>query len=110
MVVNNVGYRQAENIWQPVEPGRNIVLTIDLAVQRKAERALQIYGAVTRGAVVVMDVQTGDLLALAGHLDVLVHGKAVVRGGNAVLPAGKRGILAGCPCAAPKPSASAFRA
>jgi penicillin-binding protein 2 len=65
VVVNNVGYRQAENIWQQVEPGRNIVLTIDLAVQRKAERALQIYGSVTRGAVVVMDVQTGDLLALA---------------------------------------------
>ena len=65
VVVNNVGYRQAENIWQPVEPGKNVVLTIDLQVQRKAERALQIYGAVTRGAFVVMDVQTGDLIAMA---------------------------------------------
>ena len=65
VVVNNVGYRQAENVWQPVEPGKNLVLTIDLPVQRKAERALQIYGAVTRGALVVMDVHTGDLIAMA---------------------------------------------
>ena len=65
VVVNNVGYRQAENVWQPVEPGKNVVLTIDLPVQRKAERALQIHGAVTRGALVVMDVHTGDLIAMA---------------------------------------------
>ena len=65
VVVNNVGYRQAENVWQAVEPGKNVVLTIDLPVQRKAERALQIYGAVTRGALVVMDVHTGDLIAMA---------------------------------------------
>ena len=65
VVVNNVGYRQAETVWQPAEPGKNVVLTIDLRVQRKAERALQIYGAATRGALVVMDVQTGDILALA---------------------------------------------
>ena len=50
VVVNNVGYRQAENVWQAVEPGKNVVLTIDLSVQRKAERALHVYGPVTRGA------------------------------------------------------------
>ena len=71
VVVNNVGYRQAENVWQAVEPGKNVVLTIDLPVQRKAERALQIYGAVTRGALVVTirggaDRRRNDLRRRAG--------------------------------------------
>ena len=65
VVVNNVGYRQTENIWQPAEPGTNVVLTIDLKLQQKVERDLQIYGPNTRGAAVVLDVQTGDILALA---------------------------------------------
>ena len=65
VVVNNVGYRQADNVWQQAEPGKNVVLTIDLQVQRKAERALQNNGPATRGALVVMDVRTGDILALA---------------------------------------------
>ena len=30
VLVNNVGYRQTENIWSPAEPGHNVVLTIDL--------------------------------------------------------------------------------
>jgi len=65
VVVNNLGYRQAENIWEPAQPGQNVVLTIDREVQRKAEIALQIYGPTTRGACVVMDVQTGDILVMA---------------------------------------------
>jgi penicillin-binding protein 2 len=65
VVINNIGYRQSENVWQPAEPGSNVVLTLDIVVQRKAERALQIYGPITRGALVVMEVQTGDILAMA---------------------------------------------
>ena len=65
VVVNNLGYRQTENIWDPAQPGQNVVLTIDREVQRKAEAALQIYGPTTRGACVVMDVQTGDILVMA---------------------------------------------
>ncbi len=66
VLVNNVGYRQTENIWSPAEPGRNVVLTIDLRLQEAAERALQnVSGATTRGAVVIMDVDTGDILSLA---------------------------------------------
>jgi penicillin-binding protein 2 len=66
VLVNNVGYRQTENIWTPAEPGSNVVLTIDLHVQQAAERALQgVHGPSTRGAVVVMDVQNGDILAMA---------------------------------------------
>jgi len=66
VLVNNAGYRQTENVWSPAEPGRNVVLTIDLRLQQAAEQALQKpFGAATRGAVVVMDVHTGDILAMA---------------------------------------------
>lgn len=67
--VNNIGYRTTENIWSPAEAGKNVVLTIDLDLQRVVEEALQTaplsaYSPV-RGATVVMDVRTGDVLALA---------------------------------------------
>jgi penicillin-binding protein 2 len=67
VLVNNLGYRQTENIWSPVEPGSDVVLTIDLEIQKAAERALQNAAAPApiRGAAVVMDVNTGDILALA---------------------------------------------
>ena len=63
--VNSLGYRQTENIWSPAEPGQNVVLTIDLKLQQAAERALPVFGPSTRGAIVVMDVESGDLLAMA---------------------------------------------
>lgn len=69
VLVNNLGFRQTENIWTPAEPGHNVVLTIDLRIQRAAESALQKAnasgGSLARGAVVVMDVNTGDILAMA---------------------------------------------
>src|ERR1035438_5782678 len=66
VLVNNAGYRQTENVWSPAAPGHNVVLTIDLRIQQAAERALQTpFGPATRGAAVVMDVRTGDILALA---------------------------------------------
>ena len=66
VLVNNAGYRQTENVWSPAEPGRDVVLTIDLKLQQAVERALQaVSGPTTRGAVVVMDVHTGDILAMA---------------------------------------------
>jgi penicillin-binding protein 2 len=65
VLVNNAGYRQLENVWSQAEPGRDVVLTIDLPLQQVAERALQeVSGPTTRGAVVVMDVHSGDILAL----------------------------------------------
>jgi penicillin-binding protein 2 len=65
VLVNNAGYRQTENIWSPAEPGRDVVLTIDLSLQQAAERALRgDNDSVRRGAVVAMDVHTGDVLAL----------------------------------------------
>jgi penicillin-binding protein 2 len=69
VLVNNKGYRQTENIWTPSDPGRDVVLTIDREVQRAAEHALEnaqtTYTGPVRGAVVVMDVQSGDILAMA---------------------------------------------
>ena len=65
VLVNNAGFRQTENVWSPAEAGENVVLTIDLPIQQAAERELQISGPTTRGAVVVMEVHTGDILAMA---------------------------------------------
>ncbi len=65
VLVNNLGYRQTENVWSRPEPGDNVVLTIDLDVQEAAERSIVAHqGADARAAVVVMDVRTGDVLAL----------------------------------------------
>jgi penicillin-binding protein 2 len=65
VLVNSLGYRQSESIWTPTDPGDHIGLTIDLGVQQAAERALQSAGPYTRGAVIVMDVRNGDVLAMA---------------------------------------------
>jgi len=65
VLVNNLGYRQSEDIIDPPEPGDNVVLTIDLDIQRAAEASLVRHrGADARGAVVVMDVNSGDVLAM----------------------------------------------
>jgi penicillin-binding protein 2 len=65
VLVNNLGFRQSESVWAPAEPGQNVVLTIDLALQAATEKALQSAGPYTRGAAVVLDTQNGDILALA---------------------------------------------
>lgn len=65
VLVNNLGYKQSENIWNPPQPGENVTLTLDLRIQRAAEKALSLYGPTTRGSVVVMDVHSGDILAMA---------------------------------------------
>jgi penicillin-binding protein 2 len=65
LLVNSLGYRQTNNMPDAPEPGHNVVLTIDLDIQRAAENALAAHqGADARGAVVVMDVHTGEILAL----------------------------------------------
>jgi penicillin-binding protein 2 len=66
VLVNNLGYKQEENVWQAAEPGSDLVLTLDMHLQQAAEQALQRRGGPnTRGAAVVMDVRNGDILALA---------------------------------------------
>jgi penicillin-binding protein 2 len=65
VLVNNLGYRQSANVWSAPAPGHNVVLTIDLDLQRAAEDSLVArQGASVRGAVVVMDVRSGDVLAM----------------------------------------------
>lgn len=67
VLVNNLGYRLEESFWQPTIPGDNVILTLDLRLQQAAEQALRSRATGmgnTRGAVVVMDVRNGDILAL----------------------------------------------
>ncbi|MBI3874449.1 MAG: penicillin-binding protein 2 [Verrucomicrobia bacterium] len=67
MMVNRLGYRQNETLQSVPEPGQNVVLTLDLAIQAAAEQALTTttFGTNTRGAAVVLDAQNGDILAMA---------------------------------------------
>jgi penicillin-binding protein 2 len=62
VLVNNEGYRQHEETLAPKQAGKDIYLTISLPLQLAAEAAL---GSMTRGAAVVMDTRTGDILAMA---------------------------------------------
>ena len=65
VLVNNLGYRQTANVWSQPEPGRTVVLTIDLDLQQASERSLAAHlGVNARASVVVMDVRTGDVLAM----------------------------------------------
>ena len=64
IVVNSLSYRESEAIWSAAEAGQNVVLTLDLELQRAAGRALRSAGANLGGAVVVVDVANGDVLAL----------------------------------------------
>jgi len=65
VLVNNLGYRQTENVWSRPEPGHNVVLTLDLDIQQAAERSLVAHrGADARAAIVVLDVRSGDVLAM----------------------------------------------
>ncbi|HTD66837.1 MAG TPA: penicillin-binding transpeptidase domain-containing protein [Candidatus Limnocylindria bacterium] len=68
VLVNNLGYRQTETILSPVEAGKNVTLTIDTNIQVVAERALAAAAGATppvRGAAVVLDVRTGEVIAMA---------------------------------------------
>jgi penicillin-binding protein 2 len=65
VLVNNLGYYQTNDVWSEPEPGHNVVLTLDLGIQRAAEVSLAAHqGADARAAVVVMDVRSGDVLAM----------------------------------------------
>jgi len=67
--VNSMGYRQSEDVDTAPVSGEDVTLTVDLDIQRAAEQALAVYGenhkVDVNGAVVVMDVRNGDVLAMA---------------------------------------------
>ncbi|MFO1441568.1 MAG: penicillin-binding transpeptidase domain-containing protein [Verrucomicrobiaceae bacterium] len=60
------GKRLAEDVRRFPVPGRNVVLSIDSSFQMFAEQALQEH-AKNGGAMVIMDIQTGDILAMASY-------------------------------------------
>jgi penicillin-binding protein 2 len=78
VVVNNIGYRQTETIWTPARAGNNVTLTIDIGIQKATEQALRQFSPKPMAAAVVLDVWTGDILALASipgfNPNYFVHG------------------------------------
>jgi penicillin-binding protein 2 len=68
ILVNSAGYRhrQAEEILESAKPGLNLVTTLDLDLQLQVEKALNsVKNGDERGAVVVMNPNNGDVLAMA---------------------------------------------
>lgn len=63
MTFNEEGVKVSERVARPPVPGRNVITTLDLDLQRLCEEALA-KGA-RRGAIVVIEVGTGEVLALA---------------------------------------------
>ena len=57
------GRKTSEKLITPPVPGYNIVTTLDLRLQELAEKALE--AKAKRGAIVVVDPNTGDILAMA---------------------------------------------
>jgi penicillin-binding protein 2 len=65
VLVNSENYRQSQEVLTPNHYGRDLCLTLDLAIQQAVEGALAEKAPKLRGAVVVMDVHSGDILAMA---------------------------------------------
>jgi penicillin-binding protein 2 len=57
------GRKTSERIVDPPVPGYNVVTTLDLRLQEMAEKALAVKAK--RGAIVIIDPNTGDILAMA---------------------------------------------
>jgi penicillin-binding protein 2 len=57
------GRKTSERLVTPPEPGYNVVTTLDVRLQELAEKALE--AKAKRGAMAILDPNTGDVLALA---------------------------------------------
>src|SRR6266404_9567526 len=57
------GRKTSEKLITPPEPGYHVVTTLDLHLQELAEKALE--AKAKRGAIVIIDPNTGDILAMA---------------------------------------------
>ncbi len=57
------GRKTSERLVTPPEPGYNVVTTLDVRLQELAEKALE--AKAKRGAIVIVDPNNGDILALA---------------------------------------------
>lgn len=67
MTFDKDGRRTSEKIALPPVPGHTVVTTLDLRLQELAEKALE--AKAKRGAIVIMDPNNGDVLALASWPD-----------------------------------------
>jgi penicillin-binding protein 2 len=94
VLINSLGFRKEETIWSPVQPGANVTLTVDVDLQLAVEASLRKrIGPNAPAAVVVMEVQTGDVLAMAsspaGNPNDFIRGfpsaEALARWTNATL-------------------------
>lgn len=65
IVVNSLCYREAETVWRSATPGDHVFLTVDARLQAAVARAFEPLGPYARGAAVVLDVENGDILAMA---------------------------------------------
>src|SRR5438034_2190972 len=57
------GGKTSEKLITPPDPGYNVVTTLDVRLQQLAEKALE--AKAKRGAIVIIDPNNGDILALA---------------------------------------------
>jgi penicillin-binding protein 2 len=64
LLVNHLGYRQSEEMVRLPEPGNDVHLTIDLPIQIASEKALSEAMPNVRGAAVVVDVRSGDIISM----------------------------------------------
>jgi penicillin-binding protein 2 len=67
MTFDKDGRKTSEKIVSPPVPGHTVVTTLDLRLQELAEKALA--AKAKRGAIVIMDPNNGDVLALASWPD-----------------------------------------
>jgi penicillin-binding protein 2 len=67
MTFDKDGRKTSEKIVSPPIPGHTVVTTLDLRLQELAEKALE--AKAKRGAIVIMDPNNGDVLALASWPD-----------------------------------------
>ena len=66
LIFDSDGKKISEEYRRRPEPGHNVVLTIDFSIQKYAENALK-KGAPNGGAMVILDVRNGDILAMASN-------------------------------------------
>jgi len=64
VILNSLGYKHEECMIEEPIPGSRVELTLDFEIQSVAEAALRKLGSRVRGAIVVLDCQTGEILAL----------------------------------------------
>ena len=66
LIFDSDGTKITEDMMRRPEPGNNVVLSLDFNIQKYAENALK-KGAPNGGAMVILDVRNGDILAMASN-------------------------------------------